>query len=135
MRLPTILTTKSEFMRFIEPKTVQKMLSDNIMRMWACENSSNIIGVIGARSNHIYLLFVNGNYHRKGIARQLLNMMIEHFNPSFVTVNSSPYAVEIYHKLGFIDTDKEKIVNGIRFVPMKFSIQSYAVRATSVKTT
>ena len=33
-------------------------------------------------------------------------------------VNSSPYAVDVYHKLGFTDTDKEQMTNGIIYTPM-----------------
>ena len=36
------------------------------------------------------------------------------------TVNSSPYAVEIYRHLGFEVMDQEQTVNGIRFTPMKY---------------
>ena len=67
-------------------------------------------------------MFVNEQYHRKGIARRLLNMMIEQFNLSEITVKSSRYAVEIYRKLGFIETDREQTVNGIRFIPMKCTL-------------
>jgi len=108
-----------EFMRFIEPAAINKMLSEGAIHIWTCENDGQIIGVIGARSGHINLLFVSGEYHCKGIARRLFNMMAEHFKPAAITVNSSPYAVEAYHKLGFIDTDAEQTVNGIRFIPMK----------------
>ncbi|CCL11870.1 N-acetyltransferase GCN5 [Clostridioides difficile] len=44
------------------------------------------------------------------------------FNLTEITVNSSPYAVEVYHKLGFKDTAVEQIVDGIRFTPMKLLI-------------
>jgi len=45
-------------------------------------------------------------------------------NISKITVNSSPYAVEVYHHLGFVDIDKEQTVNGIRFTPWHiFSIR------------
>jgi len=37
---------------------------------------------------------------------------------SNITVNSSPYALEVYHRLGFIDKDREQTVDGIRFTPM-----------------
>ncbi len=37
------------------------------------------------------------------------------------TVNSSPYAVEIYRRLGFAPTDHEQITNGIRYTPMKYT--------------
>ena len=34
--------------------------------------------------------------------------------------NSSPYAVPVYHKLGFVDTDTEQLSDGMRYTPMKF---------------
>ena len=39
-----------------------------------------------------------------------------------ITVNSSPYAVEFYHKKGFKDIDKEQTVNGIISTPMRLKI-------------
>lgn len=42
---------------------------------------------------------------------------------SHITVNASPYAIEAYHHLGFVDTAKEQTVNGIRFTPMSYSIK------------
>ncbi|WP_334295796.1 GNAT family N-acetyltransferase [Clostridioides difficile] len=48
--------------------------------------------------------------------------MCNKFNLTEITVNSSPYAVEVYHKLGFKDTAVEQIVDGIRFTPMKLLI-------------
>ena len=59
-------------------------------------------GVLAAREEHICLLFVRREYHRQGT----------------VTVNSSPYAVEAYHRLGFRDTAPQQTVNGITFTPM-----------------
>ena len=32
----------------------------------------------------------------------------------------SPYAVPIYHQLGFVETGGEQIADGMRFTPMKF---------------
>ena len=108
-----------EFMRFIELDSVKRMIAENKIILWVCESGGKIVGVLGARSDHINLLFVDGKYHRKGIARQLFNVMLQYFKPSVVTVNSSPYAVPAYHKLGFVDTDVEQTLNGIRFLPMK----------------
>ena len=108
-----------EFMRFIEPDAIKDMLSANKMRMWTCDCGGEIVGVLAADSKHIYLLFVSGQYHRRGIARKLLDMMIEYYGPPEITVNSSPYAVEVYRRLGFADNGKEQVVNGLRFVPMK----------------
>ena len=65
---------------------------------------------------HIALFFVDARYQRQGIGRQLF----ESAKQAGMTVNASPYAVEIYHKLGFVETDKEQVVNGLRFTPMEY---------------
>lgn len=36
-----------------------------------------------------------------------------------MTVNSSLFAHDIYKHLGFIDTDTEQCIHGIKFYPMK----------------
>jgi predicted GNAT family N-acyltransferase len=41
-----------------------------------------------------------------------------------MTVFSSPYAAGFYRKMGFADTDAEQTVNGIRFIPMKRSVEA-----------
>lgn len=80
-----------------------------------------IVGVIATRSGgtHIALFFVDGKYHRQGIGKQLFQTVWARCSFGKMTVNSSPYAVLIYHKLGFHDTDTEQVVNGLRFTPMK----------------
>ena len=111
-----------EFMRFVEDDAMKRMLTESKIHIWTCEDNNKIVGTLGARPDHINLLFVDGRYHRKGIAKQLIRIMIEHFSPSAVTVNSSPYAVEVYRKLGFVNTDTEQTVNGLRYIPMKRKI-------------
>lgn len=64
--------------------------------------------------------FVKSKYHRQGIGRKLWECVLNHSNYPFYTVHSSPYAVPVYHKLGFIDMDSEQLADGMRFTPMKF---------------
>lgn len=80
-----------------------------------------LVGVIATRSegSHIALFFVDGKYHRQGIGRQLFKTVQKACHSNKMTVNSSPYAVPVYHKLGFHDTDTEQVVNGLRFTPME----------------
>ena len=86
----------------------------------AFDESNKLLGVIATRdSNHIALFFVEGKYHKQGIGRKLYNMVESLNNSGFITVNSSPYAHEIYKHLGFFDTDLEQCINGLRFYPMK----------------
>lgn len=77
-----------------------------------------ILGVLAMRQKHISLLFVKKECHRKGIAKRLFSYMLEQLKSDTITVNSSPYAQQIYEKLGFVKTDMEQITNGIRYIPM-----------------
>ncbi len=80
-----------------------------------------LIGVIATRSDgkHIALFFVDEKYQKQGVGKQLFKTVKSLCTFDTMTVNSSPFAVPIYHKLGFCDTDKEQIVNGLRFTPME----------------
>lgn len=81
-----------------------------------------LVGTIATRNNgnHIALFFVDGSYHGQGIGRQLFKTVVQHATAHRITVNSSPYAKDIYHHFGFKDTDEEQIVTGIRFIPMLY---------------
>ncbi len=79
-----------------------------------------LLGVIATNEiNHISLLFVDGKYHKKGIGRKLYNHVKELNNTGYFTVNSSICGHEFYKRIGFIDTDSEQCVHGIRFFPMR----------------
>ena len=90
----------------------------------AFDENNKIIGVIATKdTNHISLFFVDGKYHRQGIGRKLYNKVKELNKEGYFTVNSSPYAHEVYKHLGFIDTDKEQCINGLKFYPMKVDLK------------
>jgi len=108
-----------EFLRFLDPVKITDLLLEYKMRIWICECNNKVVGMIAAREEHINLLFVSGEHHRKGIARRLLKIMVEYYDPPLITVNSSPFAVEAYRKMGFSETGPEQEVCGIRFIPMK----------------
>lgn len=114
------------FKDFIEYNNIKEMMEKGILRIWGCYDDEKIIGVLAAKNiNHISMLFVDKEYHRKGIARKLLETLIlvcKSVDKEEITVNSSPYAVSIYHKLGFADKGTEQTIDGIRFTPMKLLI-------------
>lgn len=90
----------------------------------AYDDDNNILGVIATRdSNHIALFFVDGRYHGQGIGRKLYDKVESSNDNGSITVNSSPYAHDIYKHLGFNDLDTEQSVNGLRFFPMKKKIK------------
>jgi len=84
-----------------------------------------LVGVAATREqgNHIALFFVDGRYHRRGIGRKLFETVLRHSSGDRITVNSSPYALPVYRRLGFFDADSERVVNGIRYIPMTYQKQ------------
>ena len=88
----------------------------------AFEDDNVIIGVLGIRKKkHISLLFVEPKFHHQGIATALIEYARREITDRGyinMTVNSSPYAVQFYHKLGFIDDSNEVKSDGIRYTPM-----------------
>ena len=102
-------------------------------KLWGYYENGEIIGVIASRDkSHIALLFVDKQHHRKGIARQLFGAMLVEAESDTgvtqITVNSSPYAVEIYERLGFVKTDEQQEKDGIIYIPMAHSIKSTYIR-------
>jgi ribosomal protein S18 acetylase RimI-like enzyme len=114
-----------EFRKSVNQVTITEMVEHGVMRVWGCKVNGQLAGVIAMRgTNHISLLFVRKENHRQGIARKLFDNVVKECRKNEIikriTVNSSPYAVEAYRRLGFIDTDSEQTTNGIRFTPMEY---------------
>ena len=82
-------------------------------KMWVYYENDTIIGVISTRdTTHISLLFVDKNHHRRGIAREMLDVVLDDLKKRedvrCVTVNSSPYAVDAYEPLSFYEKENHK---------------------------
>lgn len=90
------------------------------LRTYGAFQNGRLIGVIATRSGggHIALFFVDGAHQRQGTGRALFERVCQDNPFDTMTVNSSPYAVPIYHRLGFTDTDVEQVTNGLRYTPM-----------------
>ncbi len=102
-----------EFENFLHDKAeIDKLL------IYAAFIEKKIVGVLAMRENHISLFFVNKDHHRQGIGKSIFKSVKENYCNKKITVNSSPYAVNIYKKLGFVAKDHEQVTNGIRYTPM-----------------
>jgi ribosomal-protein-alanine N-acetyltransferase len=93
-------------------------------RITVAERDGRIVGMVDMRdSSHISLFFVEPGEGGRGIGRALLDTALtagagsDGASPA-VTVNSSPWAVSVYGRLGFVATGPEIERNGIRAVPM-----------------
>ncbi len=97
--------------------------------IYAAFDGEKMISLIGMRSNktHINLVFTRREYHRMGIARAIFNHLLKDVleeNPTLdaLTLNSSPYGLPFYLKIGFVVQSEEQQMNGIRFTPMRYII-------------
>ncbi|MEE3468118.1 MAG: GNAT family N-acetyltransferase [Eubacterium sp.] len=116
------------FQHFIEYHAMVEKVESGEMKFWGCYQNSYLVGVIAIRpGQHISLLFVRGQFHHLGIASRLVRIAIAAIRDAgpelpAVTVNSSPYAVEFYKKIGFEPIDSEQKKDGIRYTPMRRSL-------------
>lgn len=109
------------FYKFVNYENIKRQLNDNL-KMMVATDYKKIIGVIAIRDDsHIAMLFVDKNYHNQGVGKSLIREAKGEYNlnNTDLTVNSSPYAVEFYEKIGFKKQDDEKEIDGIKFIPMK----------------
>ena len=112
-----------EFLKYVQPDALRERSEANHFALVATLGEQ-IVGVIEIRNhNHISLYFVDQAHLWVGIGKELWRRALaicRRENPELphISVNSSPYAVPIYEKLGFHQTKAEQVVHGIRFVPM-----------------
>ena len=102
-----------------------------ICPIYGAFDGDKLVALMGMRSckTHINLVFTKKEYHRKGIAREIFHYLLNDIlaeNPALdaLTLNSSPYGLPFYLALGFIPLSEEQEINGIRFTPMKYIIES-----------
>ena len=104
--------TKSKF---------ENRLNDNEYLNFVYEIKNDIVAFISINTNgHLYHLFVSREYQRKGISKKLWNKILTECKLSKYTVRSSLYAVPIYKKFGFQESDKVGEKDGIEFQPMEY---------------
>ena len=111
------------FYNFVDNKEITKSF-----KVYGAFEDNVLKGVIATdkRKRHINLFFVDKSSQAKGIGKKLMSIIIDHNENSFITVNSSRYAVPIYKNLGFIKTEEEKEQDGLKFTPMKLTLKDKA---------
>lgn len=111
------------FCNFVDNKEITKSF-----KVYGAFEDNVLKGVIATdkRKRHINLFFVDKSSQAKGIGKKLMSIIIDHNENSFITVNSSRYAVPIYKNLGFIKTEEEKEQDGLKFTPMKLILKDKA---------
>jgi ribosomal protein S18 acetylase RimI-like enzyme len=92
------------------------------------EVDGELAGFIAMRErSHVYSLYVDKRFQRRGIARRLWDTAREAAlgpdHPGFFTVNASNYAMPFYASLGFVPTAPMQ-VGIVRYNPMRLVVGS-----------
>lgn len=90
------------------------------LHFYGAFDQGTLVGVLCMRApQHIGGFFVRADYHRRGIGRALFEVMRQDYPVQVFTVHSSPYAVPVYERLGFVATAAEQVTDGLRYTPMQ----------------
>ena len=108
------------FCNFVDNKKITKSF-----KVYGAFEDNVLKGIIATDSpkKHICLFFVDKVSQGKGIGKELMKVVINNNENSYITVNSSRYGVPIYEKLGFIKIEEEKEQDGLKFTPMKLILK------------
>ena len=108
------------FCNFVDNKKITKSF-----KVYGAFEDNILKGVIvtDRRKRHINLFFVDKSSQDKGIGKELMRVVINNNENSYITVNSSRYGVPIYEKLGFVKIEDEKEQDGLKFTPMKLILK------------
>ena len=112
------------FRDFISDQWLKNMFLKGQYQMMVALHEDKLIGFITVRNQcHISLLFVDKRYHRRGIGSVLIEKLGEYLitevGVDYMTVDSAPYALQFYHKLGFWDLAPQQNQKGIIYTSMK----------------
>ncbi|ALF24671.1 GNAT family N-acetyltransferase [Fusobacterium nucleatum] len=108
------------FCNFVNNKEMTKLF-----KVYGAFEDNILKGIIATdrRKRHISLFFVDKVSQGKGIGKELMKVVVNNNENSYITVNSSRYGVPIYEKIGFIKTEEEKEQDGLKFTPMKLVLK------------
>jgi len=111
---------------FIENVDFKNKFKSEHEKMYGAYDNQKLVGVVSISvNNHISCLFVDKEFHRKGIATMLFNQAILDLKERKVKkmiLNASPYAIQFYHSIGFKDLDEQQEFHGILYTPMEYII-------------
>ena len=116
------------FMKFLTSPSLEKLFKADKYIVYIAMKGNDIIGVASVRSgNHLSLLFVDEDYHRQGVASNLIktvqDYLLRETDYQTLTVHSSPYGIPFYERMGFKATDDQITAqDGIIYTPMEIYI-------------
>ncbi len=117
---------RQALLRAMAPESIRNYIQAGY-RYHVAEIDGRIVGVVGIKGNkHLYHLFVDEAYQRRGIARalwrQAMDACLANGNPGEFTVNASRAAQPVYERLGFKALSGPRERGGVIAIPMKLVV-------------
>jgi len=118
-------TFKGDIARTMDDEAYLQDIISGKSLLFIAVDEDKIIGLIGnmVNINEISALFVDGDYHRQGVATALMSRMVCELKlrgVDSIIVNASPYGLPFYVNFGFTPIDCEKRENGFVFTPLRY---------------
>lgn len=112
------------FFDFISDDNLYASFLRGDYQMMVALDANRVIGAASIRNhNHLSLLFVDEEYHYKGVGRTLMKRLFEYLKTEagerYMSLTAAPYAIDFYRKLGFRVVAPEKEISGIRITAME----------------
>jgi GNAT superfamily N-acetyltransferase len=118
--------TTAPFLQTVSPTAIAGYIASDLFDYAVGEYQGRLAGVVAVRDGqHLFHLFVGAAFQRRGFAAQLWAYAQQRAtasgNTQGFTVNSTPYALPVYQRLGFVATGPEVQTRGIAYVPMRLA--------------
>lgn len=112
------------FFKFITDEELYEAFRKGEYLMMVALDGSRVIGAGSLRNkNHLSLLFVDEEYHFRGVGREIMTRLCRYLKEEagerYMTLKAAPYAVNFYKKLGFMAVRPEEEYSGIRVTSME----------------
>lgn len=112
------------FFEFITDDTIYRSFLLGTYQMLVALDGERIIGAGSIRNRtHLSLLFVDEEYHGKGVGSSLMNSLCHYLKEEegegYMSLKAAPGAVGFYQKLGFRIVKPEEEISGIRVTSME----------------
>ncbi|WP_428025141.1 GNAT family N-acetyltransferase [Arcobacter sp.] len=109
------------FVDEISSKAFKERILDKTYEQFVYIIDKKIVGLLTIKDkNQIFHLFVDSNYHKKGIAKKFWEFTKMTYNTENMKVNASLYAIKVYESFGFVKQGEEKLFQELKYQPMVY---------------
>lgn|GEM_PF-304919 len=111
----------SWFKEDVNKQSFEKRILDSNYLHHIYVKDKKIVGLITIKDkNHLFHLFVDSSYHKKGIAKKLFESIKSNMDVNGMNVNASIYAIPMYKALGFKKCGEKNRYKELEYQPMVY---------------